>query len=210
MLMGLTGGYCSGKNFVAALLERRGWAAIDVDRLGHRALELSRDEVVRRFDGEARARFGRGLLDEGGALDRKMLGAIVFADPAALADHESIVHPAMFALVDDEIGVLREAAHERGDAEARIVVNAAILYKMALVRACDILVEVRAPLLLRLRRAKRRDGLGARRALDRIGSQAALWRLRPRGNPNFFPLRNAGDEARLQRKLDAILARLRK
>jgi len=213
MLLGLTGGYCAGKNSVAELLEKRGWASIDVDRLGHRALELARDEVLRHFDEEARERFGRGLLDEGGGLDRKLLGAIVFSEPRKLAEHEAIIHPVMFALVDEEIAALRDEARARGDEAARIVVNAAILYKMPILAGCDAVIEVRAPLLLRLRRAKARDGLGARRALDRIGRQAALWRQRPKGGrggdgqsaPPVLPVWNEGDRARLERRLDALL-----
>ncbi|MDA8411300.1 MAG: dephospho-CoA kinase, partial [Treponema sp.] len=93
ILIGLTGGYCAGKNTVAEMLERRGWTSIDVDRLGHQALEIARDEVVGRFDAETRERFGRGLIDAEGRLDRKLLGAIVFSDPRKLAAHEAIIHP---------------------------------------------------------------------------------------------------------------------
>ncbi|HUX40268.1 MAG TPA: dephospho-CoA kinase [Rectinemataceae bacterium] len=213
MLLGLTGGYCAGKNSVAELLEKRGWASIDVDRLGHRALELARDEVLRHFDEEARELFGRGLLDAAGKLDRKLLGAIVFSEPRKLAEHEAIIHPVMFALVDERIAALRDEARARGDEAARIVVNAAILYKMPVLAGCDAVIEVRAPLLLRLRRAKARDGLGARRALDRIGRQAVLWRLRPRQGrggdgqsaPPVLPVWNEGDRARLERRLDSLL-----
>ncbi len=212
MLLGLTGGYCAGKNSVAELLEKRGWSSIDVDRLGHRALELARDEVLGHFDEEARRRFGRGLLDEGGSLDRKLLGAIVFSEPRRLAEHEAIIHPVMFSLVDERIAALREEADGRGE-PPRIVVNAAILYKMPVVASCDAIIEVRASILLRLARAKARDGLGARRALERIGRQTALWRRRPkrgrsgdeRGAPPVLPLRNEGDRARLEGRLEALL-----
>ena len=180
MLIGLTGGYCAGKNTVAELLERRGWTSIDVDRLGHRALELARDEVVGRFDEEARSRFGRGLVDEEGRLDRKLLGAIVFSDPRKLAAHEAIIHPVMFALVDEGVETLRKEARTKDGAEAAIVINAAILYKMPIVSSCAAIIEVRAPLPSRIARAKARDGLGPRMALDRIRRQSSLWRLRPK------------------------------
>ena len=215
MLLGLTGGYCAGKNTVAELLEKRGWTSIDVDRLGHRALELARDEVLRHFDKEARERFGRGLLDEAGKLDRKLLGAIVFSEPRKLAEHEAIIHPVMFALVDEGIAAIGEEAKTRGE-EGRIVVNAAILYKMPVLARCEAVIEVRAPLLLRLARAKARDGLGARRALDRIGRQAELWRRRPKSGdagegrqaPPVLTLWNKGAREGLEGRLEALLGGL--
>ena len=97
---------------------------------------------------------------------------------------------------------------------------------MPIVSACQAIIEVRAPLLLRLKRAKLRDGLGPLRALDRINRQAPLWRLRPKGpsardrigamaaiggggrTPPRIPvsLRNAGDTAALERRLERLLA----
>ena len=208
MLLGLTGGYCAGKNRAGEILESLGWASIDVDKLGHQALELARDEVVRRFDAVARSRFGRGLLDEKGILDRRLLGRLVFSDPHLLGEHEAIVHPHMFRLVDEGVAALREAALSRGEGEARIVINAAILYKMPILSTCEAVIEVRAPLLRRLARAKTRDGLGLRAALERIGRQQALWRRRPRSGPPVLVLHNKGDLKALERSLGALLARI--
>ena len=95
MLLGLTGGYCVGKNAVAAILEKRGWTCIDVDALGHEAVELARDAIV--------ARFGTGVIGSDGRVDRKAVARIVFADPAALADQEAIVHPVAIRLLDARI-----------------------------------------------------------------------------------------------------------
>ncbi|HUX37543.1 MAG TPA: dephospho-CoA kinase [Rectinemataceae bacterium] len=208
MLLGLTGGYCAGKNTAGDFLERRGWASIDVDKLGHQALELARDEVVGRFDAVARSRFGKGLLDERGGLDRRLLGAIVFSEPRLLGEHEAIVHPIMYRLVDEAAADLSEAARSRGESGARVVINAAILYKMPILASCEAVIEVRAPLLRRLARAKARDGLGFRKALERIGRQGALWRLRPRDRPPVLVLRNDGDAKKLERRLEALLAEI--
>mgnify|MGYP001183749579 FL=1 len=45
MIVGITGKYCSGKNAVAAEFERRGYFHIEVDKLGHAALDLKKDEI---------------------------------------------------------------------------------------------------------------------------------------------------------------------
>jgi dephospho-CoA kinase len=183
MMLGLTGGYCAGKNEVASLLEAAGWTCIDVDRLGHEAMELARPAIAERF--------GPGVLKADGGLDRRAIAHIVFSDPGALADQEAIVHPIAIRLADERIEAAELLARGEGR-EARVCVNAALLYRAPQVRRCDAIIEVRAPLLLRLRRASARDGIGSRRALERILRQRRFWRLRKdSGRPLVF-LRNAG------------------
>jgi dephospho-CoA kinase len=81
-IIGLTGGYCAGKNEAALCIEESGFRVIDVDKLGHKALELKTEALVRAF--------GRGILNPRGEIDRRALGAIVFADPETLRRHEFI------------------------------------------------------------------------------------------------------------------------
>jgi dephospho-CoA kinase len=193
VLLGLTGGYCAGKNAVADLLGVRGWTCVDVDRLGHEAVTRSRDAIV--------ARFGGTVLASDGNVDRRALGAVVFSDPAALAAHEAIVHPVMFALLEERLEGLRSRGTET------IVINAAILYRMPVAKRCDRIMEVRAALLLRLARARRRDGLGARRAFARIRSQGALWRARDEAGLRPLVLRNNGSEDCLAAVVGRLLDR---
>ena len=197
MLLGLTGGYCAGKSSAARLLEARGFLVIDVDRLGHRALADVADRVA--------ARFGPGVLDSSGNLDRKRLAAIVFADPRALADHEAIVHPRMLELLDESLAA---AAGAKRDA----CIDAALLYRFPQAAGCDGIIELRAPLAARLARARKRDGLSAPQALRRIVRQRPLWRLRPRPAPGHPPfvmiLRNPGSPELLERRMDEALDRI--
>ncbi|HOZ72401.1 MAG TPA: dephospho-CoA kinase [Spirochaetales bacterium] len=156
MILGLTGGYCAGKSSAAAALHEAGWTVIDVDALGHAALERSAPEVARLL--------GPGALKADGAPDRRAIGAMVFADPVLLARYEAIVHPAMNALVEEAVS----------RAGPRACVDAAILYRLPIVAACDTIIEARAPLALRLIRGRARDGLGALAMLGRIRSQRPL------------------------------------
>ncbi len=66
IVIGLTGRYCAGKNHIASLFESRGFALIDVDKLGHQTLQEARESLA--------VTFGREILAEDGAVDRKKLG----------------------------------------------------------------------------------------------------------------------------------------
>lgn len=86
--MGLTGGIASGKSAVAAVLRELGFHVIDADALGHTLIEPGQaayGEIVREF--------GEGVLGVDGRIDRKKLGAIVFANREKLLRLNAIVHP---------------------------------------------------------------------------------------------------------------------
>ena len=89
-LIGLTGNIATGKSTVAKMLQELGATVIDADALVH---ELQRKGTPT-FDAIVAA-FGSGILDRSGEIDRKALGAIVFADPAQLRVLEGILHPAV-------------------------------------------------------------------------------------------------------------------
>jgi len=186
-IIGLTGGYCTGKNEAASSLETMGFSIIDVDKLGHVALERSAAKLAEVF--------GPSILKADGSVDRRALGAMVFSSPARLALHESIVHPPMLELLDQAIAA--------GD---RVCINAALLYRFPQKERCTLILEVRAPLCERIRRGRERDGLGVRDILTRIASQRYLWRMRPEVHPPVLFLDNGGDLDALKRDIGRILA----
>jgi len=86
--IGLTGGIASGKSTVAALLRDRDYPVLDADVLAHELLEPGQDaydEVVNEF--------GDGILTEGRRVDRRKLGAVVFADAGKRERLNQIMHP---------------------------------------------------------------------------------------------------------------------
>lgn len=90
-IIGLTGNIACGKSTVLAMLQARGAAVIDADRVTH---ELQRPGQA--VYGQIVQEFGPAILTEpGGPIDRRALGAIVFRDQAALRRLEAIVHPAV-------------------------------------------------------------------------------------------------------------------
>ena len=88
LLVGLTGGIATGKSTVSALFRALGCVLIDADVLAREVVapgEPAHAAIV--------AEFGPGILQADGTLDRKKLGAIVFADPGKRKRLEAITHP---------------------------------------------------------------------------------------------------------------------
>ncbi len=187
MVIGLTGSYCAGKSLAASRLRELGFVEIDVDSLGHGALERQKSLVT--------ARFGQWVLGPDGQVDRRRLGGLVFADRAALRDLEAIVHPAMVAEVERRVKGCR----------APVVINAAILFRMGLARLCDFVVCVHAPSALRLARAMRRDGLGLLAAARRLAGQGRVCPKTAPPDVDTLTVRNSGSRRRLFARLELAL-----
>jgi dephospho-CoA kinase len=90
----LTGGIATGKSHVLDRFRRLGAACLDADELAHGVTGAGTEasQLIA-------ARFGADMLDAAGAVDRKKLGPVVFADPAARRDLEAIVHPAVYRAI---------------------------------------------------------------------------------------------------------------
>jgi dephospho-CoA kinase len=117
-VIGLTGRIGCGKTTVAGLLHERGVAVLDAD-------EIARQ--VRETDPNARA----AILARFGTTDAAALAAAVFGDPAALADLEGIVHPAVRDRVRDRLEALAVAG------TAAFAVEAIKLLESPLRDRCD-------------------------------------------------------------------------
>ena len=87
---GLTGGIATGKSYVLERFRGLGAACLDADVLAHGVMAAGTEASQ-----AIAARFGADMLDRSGAVDRKRLGPLVFADPDARRDLEAIVHPAV-------------------------------------------------------------------------------------------------------------------
>lgn len=199
-VIGLTGTYCAGKNHVARLLEARGLPVLDVDKLGHKALELERDAVL--------ARFGPRVLGPDGAVDRRRLGALVFGNPGELAALEGIVHPAAIRLS------LEWIERQKG---RPCVINAALLHKSAaLVDRIDALILVKAPVLTRLLRARKRDRLPWMELFKRFASQREFTAQYFSRKSDIYTVYNRGYtpagarlwRSGLEKRVASIIARL--
>ena len=156
--VGLTGGIGSGKSTVADELTRRGAVIIDADRLAREVVEPGTPGLA-----QIVARFGDRVL-VGGRLDRAALAKIVFADPQARQELESIIHPA----------VRRRAAELEAAAPSRSIVVHVIplLVETGQAANFDVVVVVDVESETQLDRLLARGGLSAEEARSRIAAQA--------------------------------------
>ena len=92
----LTGGIATGKSYVLERFAELGAPTIDADRVARDVVEPGQPA----FDA-LRVRFGSEVFGADGRLDRPRLAAQVFDDDLARADLEAIVHPPVWAVIDD-------------------------------------------------------------------------------------------------------------
>jgi dephospho-CoA kinase len=191
-VLGLIGGIGSGKSQVAAMLAKRRALVIDADTVGH---DLLAQRAVRE---RLLARFGSGILaaDSTATIDRRALGSIVFADPAALKDLEAILHPRMRRQFERTIA--RVAAE--GTASA-IVLDAAILLEAGWNTLCDKVVFVDAPRGERLKRLTAQRGWDERVLAAR---ERAQWPLDHKKQMADIVLRNSIDLGALEHEVDCL------
>jgi len=190
-VVGLVGGIGSGKSRVAALLRDRGGRVIAGDDLGHEALRqpVIRDRVA--------ARWGKEVLDETGEINRRRLGAIVFADAGQRHALESIVHPWIKKCMADAV------AQAQADAAVRfVVVDAAILLEAGWNDLCDRLVFVEAPAEVRRQRIAAQRGWTAAEVEARELAQLPLTAKAVRAD---YTLHNAGSLESLNQEVDDLL-----
>ena len=186
MVIGITGNYCSGKNVACTQFEQAGFSIIDVDSLGHEALEVKRQEVVDAF--------GEHVL-YGNGIDRAKLGAIVFGDGGKMKELERIVHPWMIRRV-------RRLTAEYTDC----VINAALLIEMCLFALCDRVIGILVEEEVAVGRASSRDGMSREEALRRIRSQ-----IPTKEKLHFVDtvIDNNGDLDTFKQSIASVIAKLR-
>ena len=154
MILGITGGSGCGKTTLLNLIARAGGLILDCDAIYHEL--LTRDNLL---TDAIEARFP-GVVEEGG-LNRKNLGAVVFADAQALLDLNAITHAA----------VKNEVLRRLETAPKLAAIDAIGLFEGHLAELCHMTVAVTAPVEDRVRRLMARDGISEEYARSRIAAQ---------------------------------------
>ena len=160
-VIGLCGGSGSGKGTVASMLSDAGFLHIDADAVYH-GLTSGDSPCLR----EISDTFGASVISADGALDRRALASIVFADDAG--DKLALLNSISHRYVLREI---RKKIAENENACPAVIVDAPLLFESRFNVECDLIVSVIAPRDIRIKRITERDGLTVSEAERRIDSQ---------------------------------------
>ncbi len=190
----LTGGLASGKTTVAERWAEHGAVLIDSDVLAREVVEPGTPGLA-----AVRERFGDRVLAADGSLDRKALGAVVFADSQARKDLEGILHP----LIRARAAELQQAAAP----EAIVVQVIPLLAETGRTEGFDAIVVVDLPTETQLHRAMARDGSSAEQAGARIEAQAGRTERLAVAD---LVVDNSGDREQLLAEADRVWHELRR
>ena len=163
-LVGLTGGIATGKSTVSAMFAHLGAKVVDADLLAREVVmpgQRAHREIVEAF--------GPEVLQADGALDRKRLGAIVFADAGKRKRLEEITHPAIRTRQQRILSVYEEEAFE-----GIVIWDVALLIETGGAKSMDRVVVVIADEAIELSRLVAREGFSEEEARRRIASQMPL------------------------------------
>jgi dephospho-CoA kinase len=178
-VFGLVGGVASGKSFVAECFRALGAAVLDGDKTGHAVL---REPAI---VAAIRQRWGEGVLDASGHVNRSAVAKIVFA-PGNQAEKqflELLTHPRIEARLKRQMDQLQSSA----EPPKAVVIDAALLFEGGWDKLCERVIFVDAPRDIRLERAVAR-GWSADQFAAREASQLPIDEKR---NRSHIVIRNA-------------------
>ena len=190
--IGLTGNIACGKSTIGRLLIARGAEYVDADRLVGTLMEPGRPEHDRIVE-----RFGAAMRTPDGQIDKAQLGAVVFADPAAMRDLEAILHP----------GVRAEIRRRLAATTAPIIVIDAIkLLESGIAAELDAVWVVTCPRAEQIRRLTTERGLTVEQATLRIDAQSPQ---EEKARQATVVIDNSGTRESTEQQVDAALASLK-
>ncbi len=176
----LTGGIATGKSSAGEILQQHGLALIDADRIAHRVLDAQAAEIA--------VLFGEQFLSEG-MVDRKALGALVFADSDKRKVLESLLHP----LIREEILQRSSALDREGVLH---LVDLPLFFESGQYPFEKVIV-VYAPRRIQKQRLMARNGYTSAEAEARLDAQMDIEEKRARAD---YIIDNSGDLAQLERE----------
>ncbi|MFH1732519.1 MAG: dephospho-CoA kinase [Planctomycetota bacterium] len=192
-VIGILGGIGSGKSTVAQMLAEMGAEVLDADAI---CTELHRCPEVKQA---VRQRWGDGVFDAGGELDRAKLAGIVFDSADELNELDRIMHPKVVERISNQVAGCRDGGR------VMCVIDAPLLLESGLIDLCDVTVFVDCGPAARRRRLARTRGWAADEIERREARQEPLARKREVAD---FVVENGGDPAATRQCIEEIVAHL--
>ena len=194
IVIGLTGGFGSGKSTVSRILQGLGARVLDADKVGHQLYQPGTPvwkEVV--------AAFGPGIVQANGEIDRKKLGEVVFKDHEALKRLNAIMHPRMFEAMKETL----EGWRREGVKVA--VLEAAILFEANWTPLVDQVWVTRASEEKVAERLGRDKGLSPAQVRSRLASQMSVEEKAKRAQ---VVIDNSGPLEQVKKQVEGLWQRL--
>jgi dephospho-CoA kinase len=192
--VGLTGGIGAGKSEVSRRLAAYGAIVIDADLIAREVVGPGTDGLAEVVDA-----FGPGVLGPDGALDRAVLGDLVFADQQRLATLNAIVHP--------RVGARMRDLEESAGPDSIVVHDVPLIAENGLSDAYDLVIVVDVPPRLQLDRLVRLRRMSREQAQARMAAQAAREQ---RLSIADIVVDNSGSLAELDRQAGDLWTELRR
>jgi len=176
-IIGLTGGIGSGKTTAANEFASHGIPVYITDLEAKKLMQS--DSVLNQI----RAEFGNAVFEDG-VLIRERLSEIVFNNPNSLTKLNGIVHPAVKQHFKQWLLEYQN--------EPFIIYESAILFESGSYKDCDFIINVTAPLEIRIKRVIERDKTTREKVLERIKNQ---WNDEEKSSKSDFIIENINIEA---------------
>ena len=157
LVIGLTGGIGCGKSAVTDLFSRLGVPVIDADVVARQVVEPGSPALQ-----QIRSRFGAGVVQADGSLDRGRLRRIIFHDPQARRDLEGILHPRIRQRMRQQLGALQAPY---------AILSIPLLLETGQAGDVDRVLVVDCPEAQQIERVCRRDGIDRARAEEILAAQ---------------------------------------
>ncbi|MBQ8514828.1 MAG: dephospho-CoA kinase [Ruminococcus sp.] len=160
MVVGLTGQTGAGKSTVSKVFLQNGFGLIDADQISRLVVQKGSKCLA-----EIQDCFPACVIGEGGELNRKALGDIIFKDAGKKEMLNSIMYPYIMGHILQEI-------HRYADmGQKMILLDAPTLFESRADDFCELIISVIAKEPLRKVRIMERDNLTEEQAQARIDSQ---------------------------------------
>lgn len=194
LTVGLTGNIGAGKSTVAELLVARGAYLVDADKVAREVVEPGAPAYLALVE-----RFGTGILDGDGRIDRPKLAESAFQGPESVADLNAIVHPAIgLAMIEGK------DAHQGTD--AIVVMDIPLLKEFHReLLALDAVIVVDVSPEVRLERLTTHRGMAEQDVRARMAAQPTR---QERLEGADFVIDNSDDAAHLAEEVDKVWAEL--
>lgn len=195
-IVGITGRSGCGKSSATKFLAQQGYPCIDADQVAREVMLPGSPCLA-----QLQEQFGADILDETGALRRRLLADRAFATPEGTRLLTELTQPEILRRIEADLQRAQEAGAELAFVDGAVIVGSPFQAR------CDELVLITAPYEVSVQRICARDGIAPEMARRRLDAQTPLEQLRAAAT---VEIANDGTPQQLQTRIRELLQTLRK